>query len=124
MTDVLIAPKSVYEYTADEYHAYIKGMHEMRTRGKAKPTSPVLGLSLACAKDGTLKRTKHGDLSIKRTKDRHFEYVLRSEIAALAKHYKTNQSDVWNAFTLREFIITDTRMEAEQRYAELEKLPF
>ena len=57
-------------------------------------------------------------------KQRAFNYVLKSEIELLAKLHKTAISEMWNMFRDRDYIITEVRMDAERRYAEIADLPF
>lgn len=103
----LIAPKPFAEYSPDEYHAYVSEMYSLRK--KAGKTSVVPGLSVS--------RTKAGKLSIRKTAARAFPYVTYSELAKLAEAAKVNQSDLWQVFQAKKYIITQTRMEAEVRYA-------
>ncbi len=115
-TAPLIAPKPFAEFTADEFHVHVQAMYEVRTKRGAKPVGPAPGL--------TVSRTKAGALSVRRTKARPFAYVTLGEIAELAKAAQTNQSDLWNLFKRRKFIIAQTRMQAENIYAELKGIPF
>ena len=106
----LIAPKPIDAYGADEYYAYVQSMYELRTKGPKKPAPPALGLSV--------RRTKTGKLSVtRRAKTRPFAYVTLPEIAALATATGCNQSDLWNLFKQKEFIVAKDRMTAEQAYA-------
>lgn len=117
MRTVLISGKHVTEYTPADYHAHVTDMHQMRTKGKAaKPAGPAPGLAVS--------RTKKGALSIRRTKARAFAYVTYKEIEALAKAAQCSQAELWQAFKAKEFIITQTRMEAEQRYADIKEIPW
>lgn len=103
----LIAHKPLSAFDAEEYIAYVRSMYHLDRKIKA---SPAPGLSLG--------RSAAGALSVRRNKkQRAFDYVTMAEIAALAKAKGVNQSDVWNVFKAREFIIAKSRMEAEQVYA-------
>lgn len=113
---VLIAPKPFKAYEPEEYHTYIQSMYGLRTRGSAKPKSPVEGV--------TLTRTKKGALSIRRTKVRAFAYITTKEIAALAKSTGITQAEIWNLFKEKNYMITADRMEAERRYSEITGLPW
>lgn len=113
---ILIAPKPFSEYEAGEYHSYVSGMWQLRVKKGAKPPSPAPGLSVS--------HTKKGALTIRRTKVRPFAYVTWPEIAALAKAAQCMQSDLWNAFKAKEFIVTQTRMEAERLYSDSKGLPW
>lgn len=111
----LIAPKAISEFTPEEFHRYVSEMYQL-PRGKCAAGAPqvsrVPGLSIT--------RSKTGRLVVRRNpKVRAFDYVTRSEIAALAKGKECNQADLWNAFKARKFIISGDRMEAEQIYAHL-----
>ncbi len=114
--NVLIAPKPFKEYTEVEFHAYVQSMYELRTKGPAKLKSPAPGLKIS--------RTKKGVLTVKRTKVRPFAYVTRVELAALAKEAGTNQSDLWNMFKQKKYLITKDRMEAERIHADIKGLPW
>lgn len=112
-----IAPKSVHEFTPDEYHAYVGGMYALRVKRGAKAAGPAPGLSVT--------RTKKGALTVRRQpKQRAFDYVTLPEIAALAKEQNCGQADLWNMFKLREYIIAKDRMEAEQMYANIKEIPW
>ena len=106
-----IAPKPFAEYGPDEYHAYVSEMYGLRKKAASGKTSVVPGLSVS--------RTKAGKLSIRKTKARAFPYVTYAELAKLAEAAKINQSDLWQVFQAKIYIITQTRMEAEVRYAAL-----
>lgn len=112
----LIAPKPFAEYGAQEYYDYVTGMYALRVKRGAKPPGPAPGLSLS--------RTKAGALSIRRSRSRAFDYVLDTEIIALAKAIGAYQSDVWNAFVRRRFIIAKSRMQAEETYAAVKEIPW
>jgi len=108
---ILIAPKAFREYSAEDYRDYVISMFALPTAKRgAKPPSAAPGLCVG--------RTKSGALSLRRTKLRAFAYVTRAELAALAQQAKTNQSDLWNLFTQKKYLITDSRMTAEKLYAE------
>lgn len=107
-----IAPKLIEEFTPDAYHAYVSGMYFL----KGKSTSPALGISVTRSK-------KTGKLSVKLTEKRAFAYVLHSEVEAFAKKLETTQTEVWNAFKEREFILAKTRMEAETQYSAMKAQP-
>lgn len=112
----LIAPKHITEYTPNEYHAYVSDMYELRTKGKAKPTAGVSGL--------TVSRTKKGALTVRRAKVRPFEYVTMPEIKKLADFYKVSQADLWNVFKQKEYIIAKDRLDAERLYSQLKGIPW
>lgn len=115
MITVYIAPKPLAEYGADEFHSYVQSMYSLRDQ--VKPKSSVPGI--------TITKTKKGTIGIRRTsKDRAFEYVTFPEIAALSKQHGILQSDLWNAFKAKEYIVTKTRMEAEKIYADINQLPW
>lgn len=115
----LIAPKPFAEYTAAEYHTYVSEMYALPAKRGTKsrsPVGPAPGLRVGC--------TKRGKLSIRRTKVRPFAYVTVAEIVALAAAATCSQTDLWNAFKSRKFIIAKDRMEAETIYSELKNMPF
>lgn len=116
--NVLIAPKPFSAYSPEEYHAYVTVMYGLRTKARStKPASPVQGISIT--------KTKKGTLGVRRMeKGRPFAYVTYPEIAALAKHHGVPQSDLWNAFKAKDYIVTKTRMEAEKLYAEIQGIPW
>ena len=114
---VLIAPKPIAEFEPEEYHSFISGMYELRHKGKAVAPKPAEGL--------TLIRTKSGVLSVRRTKaKRPFPYVLRSELTALAKEGGFSETEVWNAFRERKFLIAETEAEAMEHFKELGDIPW
>jgi hypothetical protein len=113
MRSVLISGRHVTEFTPQEYYEYVSAMYELRRKGKAKAASPAPGL--------TVSRTKKGALSIRRAKSRAFTYVTYPEIAALAKAAGCSQSELWQLFKAKEYIITQTRMEAEHAYGAAKK---
>lgn len=116
MKQPLIAPKTLTEYEASEFHAYVAGMYALRQKGRAKAAAVVPGISVT--------RSKKGKLGLRRSKERAFAYITYPEITALAKHHSLMQSELWNLFKQKDFIITQTRMKAEQLYAELNSLPW
>lgn len=100
------------EFTPDEYIEYVRSMYSVRLKPGSKPASPAPGL--------TVCRTKSGALSIRRaSKQRAFDYVTMSEIEKLAKAANCAQSDLWNLFKKRKYIIGRDRMECERAYAQL-----
>jgi hypothetical protein len=112
----LIAPKPVEEFDPEGFHEYVTSMYALRVMRGQKPAGPAPGLSVS--------RTKKGALSVRRApKTRAFDYVLLSEIAALAKVHETNQADLWNMFTKKKYIITRDRMDAERTYAAAKGIP-
>lgn len=115
MRGVLISGKHVSEFTPDNFHAHVTGMHQLRTKGSAKQ-QPAPGLAV--------NRTKKGTLSIRRSKARAFAYVTYKEIEALAKAVQCSQAELWNLFKTKDYIVTQTRMEAEQRYADIKEIPW
>jgi hypothetical protein len=87
-------------------------MHELRVRGsRSKPKPPAPGLNV--------HRTKKGTLGLKRSKGRAFPYVTFNEIAGIAKQLEMNQSDIWNLFKQKAYIVAKDRLEAEGMYAKL-----
>lgn len=110
----LIAPKPIQAYGPEEFHAYVTGMYALP--GRKSPPKAAPGLSVS--------RTKAGALSIRRAKTRAFAYVTLPEIAALAKEKSVSQAELWTAFKLKGFIITETRMQAEERYAVIKEIPW
>lgn len=111
----LIAPKPFAEFGADEFHAHVTAMYQLRTKGRAKAGPAVAGL--------TVSRTKSGKLSVRRTKGRTFAWVSMKEIALLAAAAKCSQAELWNEFKRRDFIIAD-RFEAERIYANIKEIPW
>ena len=112
MVNALIAPKPFAAFAPDEYHAYVSSMYELRTKGRAKPASPAAGL--------TVRRTPEGALSIARSKaQRAFEYVTWPELAKLAEALKVGQSDLWQAFRAKNYIVAKDRLAAEHTYSAL-----
>lgn len=110
--------KPMNQFTPEEYHAYVSGMYELRTKKtSAKPSSGVSGLNVSRTK-------KSGALSIRRTKVRAFNYVTMAEIQKLANHAKCSQADLWNLFKKKDYIIAVSRMEAEQIYARIKEIPW
>lgn len=72
-----------------------------------------------------MTRTAKGKLSVRRAKlQRSFDYVTMKEIEGLAKAADCAQSDLWNMFKQREYIIAKDRLEAERIYAEIRGLPW
>lgn len=116
MTMPLIAPMPFAEFAPQAYYEYVQSMFELRVKGRAKPAPPVAGLSVS--------RLKSGKLSVRRGKDRTFEYVTWKEIELLAKAGSLSQAELWNAFKAKEYIITKTRMDAERIYAEINEIPW
>ena len=88
----------------------------MRQKGRTKPASAVSGLSIS--------KSKKGALTVRRAKGRAFAYVTFPEIAALSKATGYAQSDLWNMFKQKGYIVTKDRMEAERIYADVQSLPF
>jgi len=115
----LIAPKHVSEYTDEEYHSYVSGMYELRQKG-SKPAK-----AKGAAQGITLSRTKKGALSIRwNKKSRPFAYVLRAELEALCAEQGILFSELWNAFKAKDFLIANSKMEAEEIYANIKQVPF
>lgn len=112
-----IAPKPFAEFTPDEYHQYISDMFALpRKKGTAKPSAGVAGL--------TVSRTKKGSLSLRKTKARTFAYVTMNELKKLADFAKVSQAEVWNLFKKKEYIIAQSRMEAEEIYSNIREIPW
>lgn len=101
--------KPMLQFTPDEYAAHVSSMYSLRQKGTKKPASPAPGL--------TVSRNKKGALTVRRSKTRAFAYVTFPELAALAAAVQTNQSDMWNLFKQKKYIIAQTRMDAERAYA-------
>lgn len=119
MNDVLIAPKSIWDFVAEEYYTYVCEMHELRVKGSRAPKArgpTVSGLSVS--------RTKKGALSIRKSKARTFAYVTFDEIAKLAASAKCSQSELWQLFKAKKYLVTRSRMEAEQIYADIKEIPW
>lgn len=116
--NVLISSKRMDEFEAEEYLAYVKSMYALRIKGRPKKAvSTVPGLNVV--------KNKKGTLSIRRSnKLRTFKYVTREELVLLAKSCTVSQSELWNAFKKKDFLITETRMEAELLHADINSLPF
>ena len=112
----LIAPKHISEFGPEEFHTYVSSMFGMRIKGKAKPLKVAPGL--------TVNRNKKGALSIRRAKSRPLAYITHTELTALAQELKVPQAELWNAFKAKDYIISKSRMEAEQIYAKLKELPW
>ncbi len=115
----LIAHKPFEAFTPDEYHMFVCNMYGKREKGTKppKPPSPAPGLKLG--------RNKKGVLAITRTKKtRPFEYVLRSEMEALAKAAGVSLTETWNLFKSKNYIVTNTKMEAEIINTNLQEMPF
>jgi len=108
----LISPKPFEAFTPDEYHSYVCSMWELRTKGR-KPPAPAPGL--------TVSRAKSGKITVRRSKNRAFDYVTMREIELLAKAKGFMQSDLWNAFRARKFIIAKDRLTAEAEYGRLKE---
>lgn len=103
------------EFTPDEYHVYVRDMYQLRLKPRAKPPSPAPGLSVT--------RTKTGKLSLRRqSKQRAFDYVTMPEIEKLARAADCAQSDLWNLFKKKNYIIAKDRLDAERTYAQLKGL--
>ncbi len=100
-------------FTPEAFHAHVTDMYAVQVKRGAKPLSAAPGLSI--------KRAADGGWRIRKLAGRTFAYVLYSEITALAKQLATNQSDLWNAFKQREFIIAKDRMAAETAYTKLKQ---
>lgn len=109
----LIAPKPIREFSPDDYHRYVTEMYFIKV---SKKKSIVLGISL--------RKTKKGNLSVRRTKDRAFSYITLSEISELSKEHGVSQAELWNMFKAKAYIISSNRMEAEKIYAKLKGLPW
>lgn len=117
----IISAQHFSQMTPESFHAHVKGMYELRQKGSKaaakKPSSSVEGI--------TLSRTKKGALSVRLTKKhRPFSYVLNAEINILAKENSLSIAETWNLFKAKEFLITNTRMEAEKIHAEIEGIPW
>ena len=115
MSEPLIAPRPFVDFSPEEYHDYVTAMYCLRVKA-GKKAAPVPGL--------TVSRTKAGALTVRRGKQRAFDYVTRPEIAALAKVHTTSQADIWNLFRRKGYIIADDRMQAEQTYADIKEIPW
>lgn len=111
---VLVAPRPFEEFTPEEYHSYVESMHGLRI--KRKKASPAEGLSVS--------RTKKGSVSIRKSKTRAFNYVLRSEIEALAMANGFKVGEVWNAFVTKQYLIVESRLEAERINNERSDIPW
>lgn len=111
----LIAPKHVTEFSPGEYHTYVSAMYELPAKPKSAKPRIVDGLSVTVAKDGAIK--------VRRGKARTFDYVTFSELEAFARALGLFQSDIWNAFKARGFVIARTRIEAERTHAAAPKSP-
>lgn len=114
MIEILISPKPFTEYSAEEYHEYIRSMYALPKAKSGKLPAQSL----------TLKRTKKGALSIRRTKNRPFAYVTMSELATLATAVGASQTEAWNAFKKKGFIIAKDRLDAERIYGSIKEIPF
>lgn len=102
-----IAPKAFEDFTPEEYHAYVSGMYYL------KPSKSVsTGLNV--------KRLKSGKLSITRRKPRTFAYVTYVEVEEFAQRLGATQTEIWNAFRERDFILAKSRLEAENIYTSLQ----
>ena len=107
---LLIAPKAFADFGPDEYRDYVRSMFEMPRAKRGAKVSVAPGLAVT--------RTKKGALSVRRSaKTRPFAYVLWTEIEALSKANATAQSDLWNMFKAKGFIVAKSRMEAEIAFA-------
>ena len=101
--------KPMNTFAPEDYVELVRGMYSLRQKGAKKPASPAPGLSIT--------RNKKGALTLRRSKARTFAYVTFPELAALAASAQTNQSDLWNLFKAKKYIIAQTRMDAERAYA-------
>lgn len=106
--------KPIEQFTPEEYHAHVTAMYGLRVKG-GKKASAAPGI--------TISKNKKGVLSIRKSKKRAFEYVLRTEIDALAKEKKFSISEVWTAFKIKGYIITETKAEAENINTNIKQLP-
>lgn len=115
-TETLIAGKSFQDFTPTEFHAHVTAMFGSRKRSKPR-TEHAPGISLSTSKTGkiTIRRAKA---------KRPIAYVTRTEIQALSTGHGISIAELWTLFREREFLIVETRMEAERRYAELRGIPF
>lgn len=117
---VLIAPKKLKDFSATEYHDYVKGMYKKRVKrssATAKPKSPVSGVRIS--------KTKRGNVGIARSKKlRAFPYITDPEIRALCSHHKLTYSVLWTAFKKKNWIVAADRLKAEEAYAKLRGLPW
>ena len=110
MTALLIAPKPFAEFGPDEYREYVQAMFAMPRAKRGATVSVAPGL--------TLTKLKGGGRSVRRSsKTRPFAYVTWPEIAALAKANGAAQSDLWNLFRAKGFIVAKSRMDAEIAFA-------
>lgn len=111
--------KPLNQWTPEEYHAFVKGMYQERAKAASKSKKPSFAAGL------TLSRTKKGALSLRLNKKlRPFQFILDSEIDALAVGYAVPKAEVWNLFKARKFIIAKTRMDAERTYANINNIPW
>lgn len=114
MTDpnfnVYIAPKPIQNFTAEEYHEYVRGMFLKRVLKSGKKPPAVDGLTITISKTGKL------GLRMAKKK-RAFAYVTESEIKLLMAEKGLKYSEVWQLFRDRKFIIAESRMAAEIIYA-------
>lgn len=106
-----VSPKPIRAYEAGEYHAHVTDMYGERRRPSSKSKSPVPGVSVR------RKTSVSGDgFQIRRVAGRAFAYVTYAELERLARDLGCPQSDLFNAFRMREWIVAKDRLEAEARY--------
>lgn len=114
---VLIAPKPLKDFSPNEYHEYVKNMKQQRTTGQSRKISKAVpGI--------TLTKTKKGAWSIRKTKARTFTYITDAEIKLLCADHNVKFSELWNLFKAKSWIIANTKMQAEQIYAEQKNIPW
>lgn len=116
--EVLIAPKTVKDFSPSEWKAHVTAMYQRRvtSKNRTKPASPAPGI--------TLSKTKKGAWSIRRAKTRTFAYILEDELKALAKDKSVPYAELWSLFKAKSWIIAKDRMTAEALYAKQKELPW
>lgn len=112
--------KPFSDFTPEEFLTHCQAMKEIPERFKQGR-----GRKIPIARGLRVGKTKKGLVSITRAKaQRPFAYVLKTEIEELAKLNDMRIAEVWNAFKSKDFIIANSKMEAEKIYGELNNMPF
>lgn len=99
----LLSPKSFLEFTAEEYHTYIKSLYKRREKTAARKEQRDLKVRVKRKKDGTLS------VITKRAP----KYITEGELEKISKETGTAQSELFITLRGRGFHIYRDHREAE-----------
>ena len=121
----LIAPKHFRSFGPEEFQEYVKGMYAERKTAKRGPKAIKLKQPELAAGVSIRRSPKTGAVGITRNKrKRAFPYVLRSEVSALAAAHSISVAELWNTFLRKEWLICDTKEQAEATAQSIKELPW